>query len=394
MALAEGTRVYVLYDLPPPDLYHERLIMAACACGRGWHIVLSPDFDMFAEQISLENDDLTAYRVGVGLELPAGIGAGNAYRFRDLPGAAEMTQFRRDARHAAAAMSVPPGGGPGVVAPIAGGAPVALPVVAAGDGGAGGEDYVWVRVESEAGGRRGDLAALDGTEIIHGAIGLKPQDGIYYAIKRMKRSEVEKYKGKEASSDARLMGLTFQGLSRTERQWRDVSKEIQQETIEDWSVPGPRTSDWCIRFLNRRNGGPSDHHRWWAQNHALKPEAWGVGEHDHLMKVVDKLGRFDGLDLANLAGAELIFRRLQLIEYVYSERGPGGGKGQPKGDKKNQDAAQSYEATIFAGGHKEFGDTMVAPQLLEYVAKEVEGEAAVMKQVRKAREERSLAAKQ
>ena len=315
--------------------------MAACACGRGWHIVLSPDFDMFAEQIFLENDDLTAYRVGVGLELPAGIGAGNAYRFRDLPGAAEMTQFRRDARHAAAAMSAPPGGGPGVVAPIAGGAPVALPVVAAGDGGAGGEDYVWVRVESEAGGRRGDVVVLDGTEIIHGAIGLKPQDGIYYAIKRMKRSEVEKYKGKEASSDARLMGLSFQGLSRTERQWRDVSKEIQQETIEDWSVPGPRTSDWCIRFLNRRNGGPSDHHRWWTQNHALKPEAWGVGEHDHLMKVVDKLGRFDGLDLANLAGAELIFRRLQLIEYVYSERGPGGGKGQPKGDKKNQDAAQS-----------------------------------------------------
>jgi len=37
---------------------------------------------------------------------------------------------------------------------------------------------------------------------------------------------------------------------------------------------------------------------------------------------------------------------------------------------------------------------MVAPQLLEYVAKEVESEAAVMKQVRKAREERSLAAKQ
>lgn len=209
--------------------------------------------------------------------------------------------------------------------------------------------------------------ALDGNEIIHGAIGLKPQDGIYYAIKRMKRSEVEKFKGKEASADARLMGLSFQGLSRTERQWRDVSKEIQQETIEDWSVPGPRTSDWCIRFLNRRNGGPSDHHRWWTQNHALKPEAWGVGEHDHLMKVVDKLGRFDG---------------------------PGGGKGQPKGDKKNQDAAQSYEATIFAGGHKEFGDTMVAPQLLEYVAKEVESEAAVMKQVRKAREERSLAAKQ
>ena len=34
---------------------------------------------------------------------------------------------------------------------------------------------------------------------------------------------------------------------------------------------------------------------------------------------------------------------------------------------------------------------MVCPDLLDYVSKEVEREAAVMKQVRKAREERALA---
>ena len=91
-----------------------------------------------------------------------------------------------------------------------------------------------------------------------------------------------------------------------------------------------------------------------------------------------------------------MFRRLQLIEYVYSDRGPGGGKGgQNKSDKKGDamTSMQNYEASIFAGAHKEFGDTMVAPSLLEYVAKEVESEAAVMKQVRKAREERAAANK-
>ena len=36
---------------------------------------------------------------------------------------------------------------------------------------------------------------------------------------------------------------------------------------------------------------------------------------------------------------------------------------------------------------------MVSPALLEYVAKEVESEAAVLKQVRKAREERAAANK-
>jgi hypothetical protein len=36
---------------------------------------------------------------------------------------------------------------------------------------------------------------------------------------------------------------------------------------------------------------------------------------------------------------------------------------------------------------------MVAPDLLEYVSKEVERDAAVLKQVRKAREERAAASK-
>ena len=38
------------------------------------------------------------------------------------------------------------------------------------------------------------------------------------------------------------------------------------------------------------------------------------------------------------------------------------------------------------------GEAMIAPSLLDYVAKEVERDASVMKQVRKAREERRLLA--
>ena len=48
---------------------------------------------------------------------------------------------------------------------------------------------------------------------------------------------------------------------------------------------------------------------------------------------------------------------------------------------------------MFAGSHREFGDTMVAPELLDYVSKEIEKDASVMKQVRKAREERQAVAK-
>ena len=45
------------------------------------------------------------------------------------------------------------------------------------------------------------------------------------------------------------------------------------------------------------------------------------------------------------------------------------------------------------GVTKSLGDVMAAPDLLSYVAKEVEQEASVMKQIRKAREERAAAAK-
>lgn len=386
MALSEGTRVFVLYDLPPPDLYHERYILAACACGRGYHVVLTPDHDVYAEQISLENDDLSGFRIAVGNQLPAGLDGNNTYRIRNLPDPAMMNQLRRDALHTAAAMAAVPGAPPGAYGPLV--QPAAVPPQAAPLA----QDDVWVRIESEAGHARGEIVILDGSEVVHGEVGLKTVGGSSFAIRKMKRGDVDKFKGAEASADARLLGLVFQGLDRAERQWRDVSKDTKEEVIADWAVPGPRTAEWCIRFLNRRNGGPMDHHRWWMQNHSLKNDSWGASEHDTLMKIIDKLGRFDGLDLANLAGAELAFRRLQLIEFVYSERGPGGGKGSGRGDNKKVDSMtsmQMHEASIFSGSHKEFGDVMVAPSLLDYVAKEVEGEAAVLKQVRKAREERA-----
>ena len=88
----------------------------------------------------------------------------------------------------------------------------------------------------------------------------------------MKQSDVPAYKGAEVSADARLLGLQFQGVMREERRWRDVSKELQKEELPDWTIPGPRAAEWCVRFLNRRNGAPTDHHRWRVQNHGLKSE--------------------------------------------------------------------------------------------------------------------------
>ena len=74
-----------------------------------------------------------------------------------------------------------------------------------------------------------------------------------------------------------------------------------------------------------------------------------------------------------------------------SDQGPGASKGGGKGDKKkDDDTLYRLESTVFSGTHREFGDVMVCPELVEYVSKEVEREASIMKQVRKACEQRAV----
>ena len=130
MSLPQGCRIFVLYDVGAPELYHERYILASCACGRGWHIVLTPDFDMFPEQISLENDDLSGFRVCHDGVMPPGLDATNTYRFQNMPDAATLQQMLRDAEVSAAALAFPPGAGLGLAAAPAG--PPAAAVAPAG----------------------------------------------------------------------------------------------------------------------------------------------------------------------------------------------------------------------------------------------------------------------
>ena len=113
------------------------------------------------------------------------------------------------------------------------------------------------------------------------------------------------------------------------------------------------------------------------------------------MRLLEQAGCYDVMDVTNLASFEILMRRLQLIEYTYSEKGPAPPSKEDKGKGKGKSMHVGLydESQIFMGSHKEFGDIMVAPDLLEYVSKEVEKEAAVMKQVRKAREERAALSK-
>ena len=96
------------------------------------------------------------------------------------------------------------------------------------------------------------------------------------------------------------------------------------------------------------------------------------------------MAEYDQLDLPNIAGAEILLRRCQMIEYHHEKRIQAN-SGQIQGGGLSRS-----EASYFTGTHRSTGELMMSPELLEYVGREVEKDVAVDKQLRKAREEAKL----
>ena len=133
-----------------------------------------------------------------------------------------------------------------------------------------------------------------------------------------------------------------------------------------------------------------DHHRYFTVLHGLESGDWGVETHRMCLKAVEEAAGYDHLELCNLASFEVLFRQAQLVEYVYEQERVakltgGGGKGK-KGIGKG--GGMLDEALVFTGQHRDAGAVMLALDLMDFVSKEVERDANIMKQVRKAREER------
>ncbi|CAK0852914.1 unnamed protein product [Prorocentrum cordatum] len=93
-----------------------------------------------------------------------------------------------------------------------------------------------------------------------------------------------------------------------------------QIAFPDWAIEGPRTTLWRCRWIDRRGGGPLDHHRFFVVVHRLHKDSWGVPMHEFGMKALETLGAYDSLDLPNVAGIESLMREVQLVEHAHAKR--------------------------------------------------------------------------
>ena len=379
----------VEYDVGGPRVVHERMILDHIA--DDLYIVATPDRDIYCEEMSPLNGDFRAFRVRPGPnQLPPGVNAAEVYALPNWDAAA-IAAIRAEATAEAAAERARRGigGGRAIVPAPAGAGVAAAPIVASDHGAPGardisGEQGTWVAAETDHGfvyGQRVDgvgAAAVVGAKHVH----VTPS-GLSLFVICINQDSVESFNNRPSLCDGRIIGRKKNILGTPERSLAEAASSCTEFDL-GWTVTGPRTTKWCLSYLAIEGLGLEAHHERFRTLCKLDSSAWGIMEHFQLSMFLRQLIQVDCLNCLNSLGVELMFRRLQTIEFAHGERAR---KAEAKsmGGKLSMEEQASFGAIV-----RQAGTLMVAPALLDHVKSEVEKDVALQKGMRKAREEREL----
>lgn len=369
-------QVLLLYDVGGPDLWHERLVLGHV--DRDDYVVATPDLDVFVEELSIFNDDLRGIRVKPAANtLPPGIGAANVYALPAF-GPDVVARLRADALTVATQERALRGLG------AAGQAAVAA--------GVGGDDFVngqlyWIAAEKKGAIKFGDRVdnvvtpPVDGEKAVH-TLG----DGSRIFVECVLGEKVKEYRRKPGTWDDRIVGVELDALGKAECSLKDVAEKCI-EVDRQWTLGGPRTARWCVSYLIVENLGLEGHHERVRQLCRLDSSSWGMQEHYQLTMTLKYAIQNDQVNPYNNLFCEVIFRRLQTIEFAYME------KAREQEAKAVGGRLSIEEQSTFGGITRAASTLMICPDLLTHVKTEVEKDASLAKNLRKAREERELARK-
>ena len=381
-----GRYALLEYDVPGPRVWHERWVVDHVNDEN--YAIVTPDQDVYIEQLSILNDDLRTLRIRpAGGGVPPGVNAGEIYA---LPawGAGDLARLSAQATALAVAERAH------LVAPAA-------PVVAAAPGAvaaAGSDDQprapgadavaagslVWVAAESCGGVRFGEVipnvlaAAVAGGKTVHTLA-----NGQSIFCECLGPENVSDFNNKPSRCDLRINAVKINSVGTPERALGDIAAESVEYPVK-WELTGPRTSKWCLHYLSVEALGFEAHHERFRQLCKLDASAWGVQEHFQLSMVLRQLIQVDMVNACNCIGIELMFRRVQTIEYAHAE------KAREAESKSIGGKLSLEEQYTFGSLVRQAGTLLICPKLLEHVKAEVQKDVELQKNMRKAREEREL----
>lgn len=385
--MALVNRVALLeYDVPGGVVIHERAILQHAVDDE--YAVLTPDGDVYIEEMSVSNADLRSFRLrpapGV---LPPGVNPATVYSLPVFT-PAQMAGFRAEAqREVAAALAWR--GGAGVVAGGVNQPALPGPMPAGQHPGANRTPGVlqWLAAEVRGGYKFGDVVqgvaavATEDARAVHVL-----HDGVSIFVQCVDGGKVDQFLGTPAAADHRILPIKHNPLGTPERSLAEVASACCEVPVK-WTLTGPRTAKWCVTYLSVEAIGFETHHERMRSLCKLEPNSWGVQEHFQLSMTLRHALQIDQVDAFNLVFVEVMFRRLQTIEYAHSERAR-------EAESRSVGGRLSLEEQQTFGGLVRHAATlMICPSLLDHVKSEVEKEVGLQKNMRKIREEREAARK-
>ncbi len=400
-SLERGRRFWALFDRDE-GVWHERLVLHATA---GGHVIVTPDGDVYEELHSDYEDMLES---GVSGGIPNRLFGKKALRYAFRPGdMARDSAFRRraEAQLPALLAGVPPDGlgADGSIVPLspADGSPAAG--VRAGRVAEGDPDFYaagtlagqclavgsrWFAGESAGPFRRGESITVSADDVAFGANGqaLLLRGGVWLRICRDPPTPLPLDAAPPGEDDIRTLPVAFNSRGDRTRDFESSRNLLREEPLDDaWPVEGPRAVHWLVEAFGSSGMAPVPRHHWWRQALGATTSDPGIDEHLFLSEVLQHALQYDQLNVCNLASFECLARRYQLWEERYAERIRASTEGAVA-------AGLAAERHLFLGGGRAKGYALAAPELERWVAKRMEEEAAVLKERRKGREERALAA--
>lgn len=386
--MALVNRVALLeYDVGGRRVIHERLILAHFSGDE--YAIVTPDRDVYIEEMAVTNSELRSFRLrpGPGV-LPPGVNAADVYALPAFS-AADLAAFGLEAQRVIAAEHIARGGGAGAPGPLVP-VPAAVPVA----GPAAPLQLVrtpgvlqWLAAEVVGTINYGDpihgvqTAMSDGAKSVHTL-----PDGKLIFVQCVDGSKVDDFMGRPAQCDHRILSIKYSPIGAPERSLADIASLCQEFPVK-WTLPGPRTAKWCVTYLSIEGLGFEAHHERMRTLCRLEANSWGVQEHFQLSMTLRHALQIDQLDGFNLAFVEVMFRRIQTIEYAHSERAR-------ESESRSVGGRLSLEEQqTFGGLVRHAGTLMICPSLLEHAKLEVEKEVGLQKNMRKIREEREAARK-
>lgn len=248
--------VLVRYNVGGPELWHERLALEHVSGEE--YIIVTPDRDLYVEELSAANEDLIGVRArparGV---LPPGIAAAAIYPLPPWT-AAELTAIRGEARTMLAAERNLRGGGGG--APVGG--------VAEADGAGTGKvvdpyspgQLKWLSCEKCGNFVYGqEIGAVTEALVKDAKSVYDAGDGVRLFVQCIDGGERDVFLGRNVRGDSRVLPVHLNAMGQPERTLREVAS-LSREVEVKWSLPGPRTTQWCINYLAIEGLGFEGHH--------------------------------------------------------------------------------------------------------------------------------------